>query len=827
MDDPKHYTGLTKDEVAASRQQFGSNAIELKEDKVLLHVLKGILLEPMFILLCIACTVYFVVGQFQEGVIMVVAIMMVSGISFYQDYRSRKAIQALRKLSAPRANVLRNRQRLSIATEEIVKHDIVLLQEGEIVPADGLILEANDLSINESLLTGESLPVIKNADNNFNVYKGSLVVSGSAIIQVTETGANTMFGKIGLSLQEITVIKTPLQQQVASFVKYMVWFGSIAFLLVFAYNYYESKNFVHALLHGLTLAMSVIPEEIPVAFSTFMALGAFRLLRNNIIVKQPQYVETLGAATVICVDKTGTLTKNKMSIAYLYDAVGKISVDAAAVKELPAILIEYAMWASETKPFDPMEKAIHELYESTCGIQRRDEFKQVHEYPVGGRPPMMTHIFKNEMGETIIAAKGAPEAILQQSHLPVDFLKGIEKQALAYARQGYRVLGVGKAKWEAKKWPLSQQEFEFEFLGMVAFYDPPKENIAATIKILNEAGIAVKMITGDYAETAIAIATQVQLPHNHQVITGKEVLQLDEKGLRQKVKQVNIFARMFPEAKLKVIEALRDNGEIVAMTGDGVNDAPALKAAHIGIAMGIRGSEVAKSTASLILTDDDLGHMTEAVALGRKIYDNLKKAIQYIVSIHIPILLIVTMPLLLFWKYTDIFSPIHIIFLELIMGPTCSIMFENEPMEAGTMQRAPRKQESTFLSGRQLGISIVQGLVIAAGCLGIGFYYIHQLADEITVRTVIFITLLFSNIFLTLANRSFYYSVFTTIKYKNNLVWLISGISVLFIAGFLCEPHIQHLFRLNNTTPSDVLICFAVALLSTFWIEAWKYFKRK
>lgn len=827
MDDPKHYTGLTKDEVAASRQQFGSNAIELKEDKVLLHVLKGILLEPMFILLCIACTVYFVVGQFQEGVIMVVAIMMVSGISFYQDYRSRKAIQALRKLSAPRANVLRNRQRLSIATEEIVKHDIVLLQEGEIVPADGLILEANDLSINESLLTGESLPVIKNADNNFNVYKGSLVVSGSAIIQVTETGANTMFGKIGLSLQEITVIKTPLQQQVASFVKYMVWFGSIAFLLVFAYNYYESKNFVHALLHGLTLAMSVIPEEIPVAFSTFMALGAFRLLRNNIIVKQPQYVETLGAATVICVDKTGTLTKNKMSIAYLYDAVGKISVDAAAVKELPAILIEYAMWASETKPFDPMEKAIHELYESTCGIQRRDEFKQVHEYPVGGRPPMMTHIFKNEMGETIIAAKGAPEAILQQSHLPVDFLKGIEKQALAYARQGYRVLGVGKAKWEAKKWPLSQQEFEFEFLGMVAFYDPPKENIAATIKILNEAGIAVKMITGDYAETAIAIATQVQLPHNHQVITGKEVLQLDEKGLRQKVKQVNIFARMFPEAKLKVIEALRDNGEIVAMTGDGVNDAPALKAAHIGIAMGIRGSEVAKSTASLILTDDDLGHMTEAVALGRKIYDNLKKAIQYIVSIHIPILLIVTMPLLLFWKYTDIFSPIHIIFLELIMGPTCSIMFENEPMEAGTMQRAPRKQESTFLSGRQLGISIVQGLVIAAGCLGIGFYYIHQQADELSVRTVIFITLLFSNIFLTLANRSFYYSVFTTIKYKNNLVWLISGISVLFIAGFLCEPHIQHLFRLNNTTPSDVLICFAVALLSTFWIEAWKYFKRK
>ena len=826
MDTSKQYAGLSKGEVFISRQQHGSNDMEMKEDHVLLQVLKGIILEPMFILLVIACTVYFIVGQLQEGFIMLAAIMIVTGISVYQDFRSRKAIQALKKMSDPKANVLRDGKMVSITTEEIVKDDIVLIEEGEVVPADGFILEANDLSINESLLTGESLPVIKTAGDKSNVYKGSLIVSGSAIIKIAAIGASTMFGKIGLSLQEITVIKTPLQQQVRSFVKYMVWFGAIAFLLVFAYNYYDSKSFVHALMHGLTLAMSVIPEEIPVAFSTFMALGAFRLLKNNIIVKQPQYVETLGAATVICADKTGTLTKNKMSIAYLYDATNKNSLDATTSKNLPSILIEYAMWSSETKPFDPMEKAILELYEATGEAGKRDEFKQVHEYPIGGRPPMMTHIFKNAKGETIIAAKGAPEAILQQTKLSIAELKHIEEQSLAYAKQGYRVLGVGRSKWESEKWPVSQQEFEFYFLGLVAFYDPPKENIAATIKTLNDAGIKVKMITGDYAETALAIATKVQLPHNNEVLTGKEVLALDKNKLQQKVKQVNIFARMFPEAKLKVIEALRDNGEIVGMTGDGVNDAPALKAAHIAIAMGMRGSEVAKQTASLILTDDDLAHMTDAVALGRKIYDNLKKAIQYIVSIHIPILLIVTLPLLLFWKFTDIFSPVHIIFLELIMGPTCSIMFENEPMEPGTMERPPRKQEITFLSGRQLSISIVQGLVIAAGCLGLGFYYIQHQANETTIRTIIFITLLFSNIFLTLCNRSFYYGIFTTLKYKNNLVVLITCISLLFIAAFLYEQHMQHLFRLGGIKPLDILTCVAVALVSTFWIEVWKFFKR-
>jgi len=821
------HKGLTSEQVQASRSLHGDNRIEMQEDRIFLYVLKGIVLEPMFILLCIACVVYFIAGQFREGIIMLSAIVMVSGISFYQDYRSRNAISALKKFSAPRANVLRDGKKIQVNTEELVVNDILLLEEGELVGADGTILEANDLSINESMLTGESLPVNKITADHGNVYKGSLVLSGSASIQVTAVGNKTMFGKIGLSLKEITIIKTPLQLQVASFVRYMLWFGAGAFLLVFAYNYYNSGSFEQALIQGLTLAMSVIPEEIPVAFSTFMALGAFRLLKKDIIVKQPQYVETLGAATVICTDKTGTLTQNKMSVAYLYDAANKVSVDVSSTSPLPPALIEYAMWSSETEPFDPMEKAIHQLYNETGDKLRQSSFKQIHEYPIGGNPPLMTHIFRDGTGDTIIAAKGAPEAILRQSDLSIAELKNIEEQVMAYARQGYRVLGVGKGSWPGDEWPASQENFPFEFLGLVVFYDPPKQNMEATIKTFNEAGITVKMITGDYPETALAIANKLHLPHNQEILSGKEVMRLSADELRKKVGAVNIFARMFPEAKLKVIEALKANAEIVAMTGDGVNDGPALKAAHIGIAMGLRGSEVAKRSAALIITDDDLGHMTDAVALGRKIYDNLKKAIQYIVSIHIPILLIVTLPLLLFWRYTDIFSPLHVIFLELIMGPTCSIVFENEPVEPGTMMRPPRKQSHTFLSGRQLILSISQGLMISIGCLGLGFYYMQAGADEATVRTVIFITLLFSNIFLTLCNRSFYYDIFTTLRYKNNLALIIIGISIASVVVFLFEPHVRQLFLLNNIAVLVILNCLAVAFVSTFWIEAWKAFQRK
>ena len=820
-------TGLTPQEVTASRLQNGANTLEMKEDRVFLNVLKEIVLEPMFILLLVACIIYFAVAQYKEGIIMLVSIFIVAGISLLQEYKSKNAVLALKKLSASNATVLRESVPKKIAADEIVLGDIMLLEEGEIIAADGLVLAANDFSVNESILTGESFAVIKTGDTESYVYRGTLVTSGSARIKVSAVGLKTRFGAIGVSLKEITVIKTPLQNQVRSFVRNMVYIGVVAFLIVVGFNYFESGNLIQSFLQGLTLAMSILPEEIPVAFGTFQALGAFRLLRNSIIVKQPQYVETLGSATVICTDKTGTITQNKMSIAFLYDAENNASTSVDNNDNLPARLIEYAMWSSETTPFDPMEKAIYALYEKTAAIDERTRFTQIHEYPVGGKPPMMTHIFKNENGVIVIAAKGAPEAILALSNLPPDSLKRIEQQSLDYAKSGYRVLGVGKGIWQSGQWPAKQQDFRFEFLGLVVFQDPPKENMAQTIKIFSEAGIAVKMITGDYPETALAIADQVGLNHTANTLTGNEVLALSDEALQQKVKQVNIFARMYPEAKLKVINALKANGEIVAMTGDGVNDAPALKAAHIGIAMGLRGSEVAKSAASIIITDDDLAHMTEAVALGRKIYDNLKKAIQYIVSIHIPIILIVTLPLLLLWKFTDIFSPVHVIFLELIMGPTCSIIYENEPMEPGTMQRMPRKGGANFLSFKQLTMSIVQGLAITIACIGIGWYYMLQGENDATIRTVIFITLLFCNIFLTLVNRSFKYTIFTTIRYKNNLVPLIILITLVFIAAAVYLPAVSNLFRLNPLSLRVLFTCAGVALAGTCWMEIWKLVKRE
>lgn len=827
MNQPGQFKGLTSAEVEESRRTHGNNSLELHEDRIFLNVVKEIVLEPMFIILLAACIIYFLMQQYQEGFIMLVAIFIVAGISLFQEYRSRNAVQALKKISAPHARVIRNGILTQVLTDDIVTGDLLQVEEGEIIAADGLIVSANDFTLNESILTGESFAVRKTADNTSTVYKGTLVTSGSALISVTEVGLKTMFGKIGLSMKEIRSEKTPLQQQIKSFVKYMVWVGAGAFVIVVLVNYVKSGDFMHALMHGLTLAMSVIPEEIPVAFSTFQALGAFRLLKNQVIVKQPQFVETLGSATVICADKTGTLTQNKMSIAFIYDARSGKSISTDKNADIPSEVVEYAMWSSEIIPFDPMEKAIHSLYAVTTMDDKRARFRQIHEYPVGGHPPMMTHIFNNPESGNIIAVKGAAEGILRHTSLSPAAVLEIEEQILAYARKGFRVLGVGKASWPDNNWPASQEDFSFEFLGLLAFSDPPKENIHQITEKFLEAGIRLKMITGDYPETAMAIANEIRLPHNGQVLTGKEVLNLSKEQLLEKVKDTSIFARMFPEAKLKVIDALKENGEVVAMTGDGVNDGPALKAAHIGIAMGQRGSEVAKNAAALILTDDDLGHMIDAVALGRKIYDNLKKAIQYIVSIHIPIILIVTLPLLLGWAFTDIFTPVHVIFLELIMGPTCSIIYENEPMEPGTMSRPPRKMSTTFLSLRRLLVSIVQGAMITVACLGIGYYFMKEGASENSIRTLIFLTLLFSNIFLTLVNRSFEHSIIHTIRYKNNLVPLIIGLTLLFIAGLLFIPFLQQLFILEPLPVTQVLTAAAVALAGTCWIEVLKIFRNK
>ena len=484
------------------------------------------------------------------------------------------------------------------------------------------------------------------------------------------------------------------------------------------------------------------------------------------------------------------------------------------------------MWASEPTPFDAMELAIHEAYNKLESVDERPNFKLVHEYPLSGKPPMMTHVFEDSKGKKIIATKGAPEAIIAVSHLSESEKKQVSVAIEKMANEGYRVLGVGVAEFSGTNYPKTQQEFKFNFKGLVAFYDPPKANIQKVFETFYKAGIMVKIVTGDNAATTSTIAKQVDFKGADKVLNGDELMKMDDTTLKQKVMETAIFTRMFPEAKLKIIQALKDNNQIVAMTGDGVNDGPALKSAHIGIAMGKKGTEIAKQAANLILIDDDFAKMTDAIAMGRKIYVNLKKAIQYIISIHIPIILIVFIPLALGWIYPNIFTPVHIIFLEIIMGPTCSIIYENEPMESNLMLEKPRPLTTTFFNLKEITISIIQGLVITLGLLFMYQYCVQNNFTESYTRTSIFLTLIASNIFLTLENRSFFYSIFTTIRYKNNLVLMIIGITIAVTSLLLFVPIFSKFFLFEIVDYTQIGFSILIAFASVMWVELYKLFKR-
>jgi Ca2+-transporting ATPase len=819
-------TGLSSAEVLSSREKHGSNQSELKEKSRFFTVLIDVVFEPMFIILLLSSFLYFILGKYQEGVIMLVAIIIVSGISIFQESKSRSAVEALKNLTGPRAKVIRNSELVQIQISEVVLGDIIIVEDGDTVPADAVLLKANDFSVNESMLTGESLPLYKGSEKEDKlIYKGTMVLSGSATAEVSAIGKSTKLGTIGDSLIEIEEVKTPLQIQIKKFILSMLLFGLLAFVVVCVLNYIETGNFIQSLLSGLTLAMSVIPEEIPVAYSTFMALGAYHLYKKMVIARNPHRLESLGAASVICTDKTGTITENKMVPAEIYelksDSFFQLEAKGFQLNEV----LEFAMWSSETEPFDPMEKAIHELYSRVNSADKRKDFIMLKEYPLEGEFPIMTHVFSNQT-EKIIAVKGSVEGVLKQSNLSDEEKAKFLEKANSLAAKGHRVLAVGKAEMDKKLLPEKQETFSFNLLGLISFYDPPKSNMKDVMAQFYKAGIRVLMITGDHPETAKSIANQIEMKDPDEVMIGTELMKLSDDELKEKVKSVSIYARMFPEAKLRIVEALKSNGEIVAMTGDGVNDAPALKAAHIGIAMGKRGSEVARNIATLVLADDDFSHMPEAIALGRRIYDNLKKAIRYIISIHIPIIMIVTLPLILFWKYTNLFLPIHVIFLELIMGPTCSIIYENEPIEPNTMARPPRDSKLSFFSFRELSISILQGCIITIACLSLGYYYIHHDYSEAMVRTIVYMTLIFSNLFLTLENRSFRYSIFTTIQYKNRLIPMILALSLIIPVLSLFVTPIRQIFEFEIPSLLVMFNCFAAAFVGVMWIEIYKYIRR-
>ncbi|WP_212006194.1 cation-translocating P-type ATPase [Chitinophaga sp. HK235] len=821
---PENIKGLDDATVEASRLENGRNVPPEPSINPVLALLREILQEPMLLLLIAVTAIYFVLGEWGEAYFMLAAIALVSGISFYQDSRSRKALEALQKINEPLSKVIRNGTLLSVPTADIVKGDMLVVSEGNTINADGVIVHSNDFSVNESALTGEAFAVFKDADSEDNyVYSGTVVVSGLAICRVEQVGESTKIGQLGRAILDIREEATPLQLQIQQFVKWMAFIGIGVFLAVWLFNFIRSGNLTDSLLKGLTLAMSILPEEIPVAFTTFMALGSRRLMQLGIIVKKIRTVEALGSATIICTDKTGTITENRMSLQAVYNAADHTLYEN---DHWPAAVIRDAMWASEPVPFDPMEKTLHHLYAGLTVTDERPQYKMVHEYPLDGKPPMMTHIFENGNGSRIIAAKGAPEAILEVCHLPEAEKNIVQQQINALALKGYRILGVATSPFTGNDFPAQQQQLPFQFSGLVAFYDPPKSNISHVFQQFYQAGIEIKIITGDNSITTKAIAQQAGLRHSDKATDGEVLMKMPQQEMQSELLNVNIFTRMFPEAKLAAINALKADSQVVAMTGDGVNDGPALKAAHIGIAMGQKGTEIAKQAAALILVNDDLSGMVDAVAMGRRIYTNIKKAVQYIISIHIPIILTVSLPLFLGWVYPFIFTPVHVIFLELIMGPTCSIVYENEPMEPNAMQVPPRPISQTFLSFREMNISILQGLAITAGVLGVYQWSVSLGHTEVYTRSMVFTTLVLANVFLTQVDRSSYFSFITSMRNHNRLMVGIILLTLVLLAGMLYIPPVAGFFSITALDIRSLLTCATVGAISVWWFELWKMRKR-
>ncbi len=815
--------GLSVQEIPELREQYGKNIFHPDSPRGFIHIVWDLVKEPMFILLVIACSLYFILGEASEGIMMLVAMAIVTAISLYQEVRSSDAIKALQQLAEPKVTVIRDGEEIIISTEELVPGDIMLLDEGMKIPADAILLQGNDFTVNESIITGESLPVDKHPSDDHNIlYQGTTINTGKCIARVTATGNRTVLGKLGKIVGAYQPSKTLLQVQINQFVRNLALFGLIGFALIFLVNFLHQHDWVSSLLFALTLAMSAVPEEIPVAFSSFMALGAYKMSKLGIISRQPQVIENLGAVSVICLDKTGTITENKMQVKTIYDFKSDTQFDLYKGAGLQnESVLRYGVLASEQDPFDAMEIAIWEACRYHIPGNTYRQQKMVYEYPLQGKPPMMTHVYAGDNAK-IVAAKGAAERIIQVCQLGDKEKLKITQHITSLASKGYRVIGVASAVHHELQLPVSQDDFNWQMEGLLALYDPPTKNIHEVLLEFYRAGISIKLVTGDYSETAMQIAKQVGIVNHHTCITGEEVMEMIDAELSDAVKTTNIFARMFPDAKLKVINALKANGEIVAMTGDGVNDGPALKSAHVGIAMGKKGTEIARQAADLILTDDNLQRMVTAIREGRKIFNNLKKAVRYIISIHIPIILVASLPLIFGWAYPNIFTPIHVIFMELIMGPTCSIFFEKEPVEENLMQLSPRERNGGLFRREELFISILQGIIIAAGCLGLYVYFMNNDASLEEVRTIVFTTLILSNVFLTFVNRSFTKTFFYTIRRKNNLAPVLLIVSAAFLSAIHFIPFVRNLFQLTTITPIQFWLCAGVALVCVIWFELYK-----
>lgn len=792
--------GLSSQEASKRLREAGHNELPSSRSKGIFRIALEAVREPMLLLLIACASLYLSFGDYTEGITMILSILVIIGITFFQHRRTERALEALKRLSSPRALVVRDGHEMRIAGRDVVPGDIVLLHEGDRIPADGHLLKSEEMTVDEAILTGESVPISKSSQSDHpsvsQVYSGTLIVRGKGTMEVTATGTNTEFGHIGHSLMHIEKEPTNLHKETVVLVRNLFIIGALLSILVMVAFYLTRGDLMTAVLNGLAAAMAILPEEFPVVLTVFMAIGAWRLSRYKVLTRDSKAIETLGSATVLCSDKTGTITQNKMEVMTLVTNSGttRKSQFKRQTDDIRS-LIEMATLASPPDTIEPMEKAIRDCYSQY--ISQDVPYEDVEkEYPLSDDLLAMSRATRRDDGY-LVGCKGAPETVLELCGISGDKKSTILEEVSALADRGQRVLGIARALTTEGDLPASQKELDFAFEGLIGFEDPIRPEVPEAIKDCYSAGIKVLMITGDYPATALSIARQAGMETSHGVVTGDDIRRMTREELAQRMRTANIFARIVPEQKLRIIKALKANNEVVAMTGDGVNDAPALKAADIGIAMGERGTDVAREAASLVLIDDNFKSIVSAIRQGRRIYDNLQKALTYIIAIHVPIIGLTLTPAF-FPALPIIMMPLHIIFMELIIDPVCSVAFESEKEEKGIMERPPRDPGEPFFDIWNLSGSALYGVLLFILVAGVYFLSIDEGHTEPETRAVTFSCFIIGNIFLILTTLSKSRSALAVLLEKNipllSVVFTASVILVLLIT----IPQLRTIFSFEN-----------------------------
>jgi Ca2+-transporting ATPase len=830
--------GLNAQEAARRLAQDGPNALPGGAARTWRHIVLETVREPMFGLLLAAAGLYLVLGELQESLSLAVMVLVVLGLTLYQEGKTERAIQALRDLSSPRARVMRDGCLQHIAGIDLVRGDIMLLAEGDRVAADAELLSGSGLQVDESLLTGESVPVHKRTagtaavpggEDSAALYSGTLVVQGQGVARVTATGQRSQMGLIGTALQTLQAEKSPLHLQTERLVRRLAWIGlGVCVLLVLIQGLLHG-DWLQALLAGIALAIAMLPEEFTVVLTVLPALGAWRLSREQVLTRRIAAIETLGATSVLCVDKTGTLTLNRMRVAQLHAGGRDLQVDAQSGDALPEhyhTLVEFAILASQADPFDPMEQAFHLLGQrflaQTEHLHR--DWTLAHEYALTPELSAMARVWKAVDSDWhVVAAKGSPEAVVDLCHLDAARQQAVAAAADAMAAGGLRVLGVARARFAGPPWPAQEHDFDFEFVGLLGLADPLREEIPQAVRECHEAGIRVVMITGDYPVTARTIARQAGLAGGG-TLTGDELAQMGDAELQQRMRTVSICARITPAQKLRIVQALKAEGAVVAMTGDGVNDAPALKAAHVGVAMGGRGTDVAREAASIVLVDDNFASIVRAVRLGRRIFGNLRKSMTYILAVHVPIAGTALLPLLLGWPI--VLYPMHIALMELVIDPACSMVFENEPADANVMQRPPRDPQAPLFAGRALVVSLLQGVGVLAAVMAVYFWGVQHLLEP-QARALTFTTLVLGNLALIFSNRAGPGGLLASLRVPNRMLWGVTGLTLGLLAVALYVPLLAGVLHMAPLAASMWVVALAGAIGCLFWFEGIKRASRR